>query len=134
MLYDVTLGTNDLARAVRFYSAVFEALGQPRRIDAAEGWAGWGATYDKGVSVWLCPTFDGRPATPGNGSMLSLKADSAAQVRAAYAAGLHHGGSDEGAPGIRARYSPDFYVAYLRDPDGHKLALVFPTYDPSADV
>jgi catechol 2,3-dioxygenase-like lactoylglutathione lyase family enzyme len=128
MLYDVTFGTNDLPRAIRFYEAVMAVLGHPRLPDAAKGWAGWGQDYEVGVALWLCPPFDGARATPGNGTMVTLRATSGAQVRAFHAAGLAHGGTDAGAPGLRAAYSPDFYVAYLRDPDGNKLACVFPFY------
>lgn len=132
MLYDVTFGTNDLPRAVRFYEAVMAVLGV-KRLPDEDGWAGWGMGYEKGVALWLCPPFDGARATPGNGTMVTLRATSAAQVRAFHAAGLANGGTDEGAPGLRAAYSPDFYVAYLRDPDGNKLACVFPHYtgDPA---
>ena len=41
-----------------------------------------------------------------------------------YAAALTHGGISDGAPGLRLRYNPDFYAAYVRDPDGHKVAAV----------
>ena len=65
--------------------------------------------------------------------MFAFKADSAEQVRAFHTAGLLNGGSDEGAPGTRSSYEPEFYVAYLRDPDGNKLAAVFHRYEPPAD-
>ena len=129
MLLYTTLGTNDLPRAARFYDAVMAVLGQPRLAIDAEGWVAWGQDYDGGFGLWLCSPFDGKPATAGNGTMLAFKAESAAQVRAFHAAGLAHGGTDEGAPGTRPDYGPAFYVAYLRDPDGHKLACVFHRYD-----
>jgi len=134
MLLDVTLGTNDLPRALRFYDAIFAVLGQKRLADAPEGWAGWGADFDSGVGFWLCPPFDGHLASAGNGTMMTFRADNAAQVRAFHVAGLRQGGTDEGAPGIRARYDPSFYVAYLRDPDGHKLACVYHRYNAAEDV
>ena len=130
MLLYATLGTADLARATRFYDAVMAVLGQPRQPDAGEGWAGYGADYDGGFGLWLCPPFDGAAASAGNGTMLAFKAESAAQVRDWHAAGLAAGGRDEGAPGLRDAYGPEFYVAYLRDPDGTKLACVFHRYDP----
>jgi catechol 2,3-dioxygenase-like lactoylglutathione lyase family enzyme len=132
MLIDLTLGINDMPRSVRFYEAIFAALGVPRLPDDGD-WAGWGKGREEGFSLWLCPPFNGQPATIANGSMLTFAATSAAQVRAFHAQALAHGGTDEGAPGIRARYSPDFYVAYVRDPDGHKLCAVFDTYDPAGD-
>jgi catechol 2,3-dioxygenase-like lactoylglutathione lyase family enzyme len=134
MLLYTTLGTADLPRAVRFYDAVLGVLGHARLPDWADGWAGWGQDYDHGFSFCLCPPFDGQPASTGNGAMLAFRAESAAQVRAFHAAGLAHGGRDEGAPGTRDAYGPQFYVAYLRDPDGHKLAAVFHRYDPERDA
>lgn len=134
MILYTTVGTNDLPRAIRFYDAIFTALGQARLPAWAEGWAGWGKDYDSGYGFWVCRPFDGRPASAGNGPMFAFKADGAARVRAFHAAGLANGGTDEGAPGIRAAYGPDFYVAYLRDPDGNKLSAVFHHYDPDKDA
>lgn len=130
MLLYTTLGTNDLPRATRFYDAIMGVLGQPRLDTGSEDWVAWGRDYDNGLGLWLTAPFDGGPATPGNGAMQAFKADSAAQVRDWYAAGLSAGGQDEGAPGTRPDYGPQFYVAYLRDPDGNKLACVFHRYDP----
>ena len=67
---------------------------------------------------------DGRPAVCGNGYHLAFHAVDAAAVRDFHAAGLAAGGSDEGSPGLRPRYSADYYGAYLRDPDGNKLQAV----------
>lgn len=131
MLLYATLGTADLPRAVAFYDAVMTVLGQPRLPGWADGWAGWGQDYDEGFGLWLCPPFDGAPPSAGNGSMLAFRAADAAQVRAFHAAGLAHGGRDEGAPGTRPAYGPGFYAAYLRDPDRHKLACVFHRYSGS---
>jgi len=121
----VTLGTHDLARSIRFYDPVMAALGVGRTPDWTEGWAGWGGSYDEGPSVWICSPFDQAAPSPGNGPMVALRAASEAQVQAFHAAALANGGSDEGAPGTRPYYEPTFYVAYVRDPDGNKLAAVF---------
>jgi len=121
----VTLGTHDLARSIRFYDAVMAALGVGRAPHWTEGWAGWGGSYDQGPSVWICSPFDKAAPSPGNGPMVALRAASEAQVQAFHAAALANGGSDEGAPGTRPYYEPTFYVAYVRDPDGNKLAAVF---------
>ncbi|WP_254444927.1 hypothetical protein [Ruegeria atlantica] len=65
--------------------------------------------------------------------MMAFPARSATQVRQFHAVGLEHGGADEGAPGTRDYYAPDFYVAYLRDPDGNKLSCFYYHYDPAED-
>ena len=72
---------------------------------------------------YVKPTFDGRPASAGNGSMVAFEARNQKQVRDLHAAALLAGGSDEGAPGFRASYGPHFYVGYLRDPQGNKIAI-----------
>lgn len=127
----VSLGTNDVARATRFYDAALAPLGLARceaRSDAAEAsWAGWGrhaAGGSRQVSLWVCQPFDGRPASAGNGTMVALPGDSWDQVDGFHAAALAHGGTSEGAPGLRPHYGADFYAAYVRDPDGNKLAAV----------
>lgn len=80
------------------------------------------------------PPFDEAPATQGNGSMTAFEAPSQDQVRALHAAALSAGGSDEGSPGFRADYGPRFFVGYLRDPDGNKIALFSSNpNDPSRD-
>jgi catechol 2,3-dioxygenase-like lactoylglutathione lyase family enzyme len=126
----ICLGTNDPTRAARFYDAVLATLGHRRcqvSGDEWENWAGWG-TYERGgaqeLALWLCPPFDGRPASAGNGTMVALSARSWREVEEFHAAALKHGGTSDGAPGLRLRYNPDFYAAYVRDPDGNKLAAV----------
>jgi catechol 2,3-dioxygenase-like lactoylglutathione lyase family enzyme len=127
----VSLGTNDLARATHFYDAVLEPLGL-KRCDTWgelnwEGWVGWGR-YEKGgaheLALWLCTPYDGAAATPGNGTMVALRAGSWDAVQRFHSAALAHGGRCEGPPGLRLQYNPDFYAAYVRDPDGNKLAAV----------
>ena len=127
----VSLGTNDLERAALFYDAVLEPLGL-KRCDTWgepnwEGWVGWGR-YEKGgaheLALWLCTPYDGAAATPGNGTMVALRAPSWDAVQRFHSAALAHGGRCEGSPGLRLQYNPDFYAAYVRDPDGNKLAAV----------
>ncbi len=126
MIAYVTVGANDIARAKRFYTAFLPALG----YGLAEGSDGlsFALPVPPGQSPVLAdfyvkPTFDGRPATAGNGAMVAFEATRQQQVRDLHAAAVAAGGTDEGAPGFRDAYGPTFYVAYLRDPDGNKIAL-----------
>jgi catechol 2,3-dioxygenase-like lactoylglutathione lyase family enzyme len=128
-----TVGVSDLARSTRFYDAVFATLGIRQTPGADGGFIGWGPSYDDGVSFWICKPFNGQRPAPGNGAMVGLRARNAAEVRAFHAAALANGGSDEGAPGTRDSYGPEFYVAYVRDPDGNKLACVFHRYNAELD-
>lgn len=130
MNLDMTFGTSDLARAIRFYDAVFATLGVDRAPGWPGGWAGWGAAYGEGSSLWICPPFNGKPATAGNGTMITLFAKNEKEVHEFHAAALAHGGSDEGPPGTRPYYEPSLYVAYVRDPDGNKLACAFTRHQP----
>lgn len=124
MIAYVTVGAADIARAKRFYTAFLPALG----YSLEEGPEGLSFAPSAGHSTaspdfYVKPPFDGQPASAGNGAMVAFQAETQAQVRALYAAALAAGGSDEGAPGFRAAYSAGFYVAYLRDPDGNKIAI-----------
>jgi catechol 2,3-dioxygenase-like lactoylglutathione lyase family enzyme len=115
MIGYVTLGTNDLPRAVRFYDALAAELGVARVMEW-DGGIAWGKPDGSGIAA-MTP-FDGNPATVGNGVMVALNASDEAQVRRLHEVALAHGGSDEGAPGERGG---GFYAAYFRDPDGNKL-------------
>lgn len=121
LLY-ITLGTNDLPRATRFYDAALAPLGLVRRatLDAEVGYA---RPEDRRARIWVTRPYDGKPATIGNGSMPAFLAESQDAVRAFHAAALANGGTDEGAPGLRP-YAPGFFAAYVRDPDGNKLSAV----------
>ena len=55
--------------------------------------------------------------------MIAFQARNQRQVRDLHAAAVDAGGSNDGDPGFRAAYSPEFYVGYLRDPQGNKVAL-----------
>lgn len=121
----VSLGTRDLARALPFYDAVLAALGHTRITDhdAGDRSAAWGLD-DPGPHLWLTEPFDGNSASAGNGVMVSFLAPSRAAVDAFHAAALAQGGTDEGAPGLRPQYGPQFYAGYVRDLDGNKLNAV----------
>ncbi len=126
MIAYVTVGADDIVRAKRFFSAFLPALGYQLK-EGPEGLSyalpeqpGQPATLPE---FYVKPTFDGRPATAGNGTMFAFEARSQKQVRDLHAAALVAGGFDEGQPGFRDVYGPHFYVGYLRDPQGNKFAL-----------
>lgn len=126
MMSYVTVGADDIAAARRFYGAVLPALGYGLE-EGPEGLS-YALPVAPGAApvfpdFYVKPTFDGRPASAGNGAMVAFEVGSQAQVRALHAAALANGGTDEGAPGFRAGYGPQFYVGYLRDPQGNKIAL-----------
>ncbi len=123
LLSHITLGTNDMERAARFYDPVMATLGISR-VPKPAGKPPKYARDGQMPHLYLYQPFDGRPATWGNGTHVAFLAQTRAQVDAFHAAALAHGGADEGAPGIRAHYAPNYYGAYVRDPDGNKLQAV----------
>lgn len=122
MLLYVTLGTNDIFPAGRFYDAVLATIGYRRQRESEEE-IGYSANGDTRCRLWVVTPFNHRAASIGNGSMVALEAESRSAVDAFHAAALALGGKDEGAPGLRS-YHAHFYAAYVRDPDGNKLSAV----------
>lgn len=132
MMAYVTVGADDIARAKRFYSAFLSALGY--QLEEGPEGLSYALPIPPGQSTmqpdfYVKPTFDGRPASAGNGSMVAFEARNQQQVRDLHAAALVAGGFDEGQPGFRVSYGPQFFVGYLRDPQGNKIALF--SNDPS---
>ena len=131
MLRYVYFGTNNLEKAIAFYEAALTPLGMQRCVTNDPGWdhiaAGWGIYEDGGareLGFWVGKPFDQGPASVGNGSMVAFTAGTWTAVDDFYAAALAHGGLGDGAPGLRLHYASDFYAAYVRDPDGNKVAAV----------
>jgi predicted lactoylglutathione lyase len=114
MIGYVTLGTNDLARAAKFYDALLAEIGAKRTLET-EQFISWSAG---GPGLGLIKPFDKKAATAGNGTMVALAVDSQEKVKALYDKAIALGAKDEGGPGLRWG---TFYAAYFRDLDGNKL-------------
>jgi len=117
MIGYVTLGTNDLARAVEFYDAVLGELGAKQFMEEPGHFTAWKFPNSPG-GLSLTRPYDGKKATAGNGTMVALMADSKEQVDRVYARAMAMGARDEGVPGQRMK---GFYAGYFRDLDGNKL-------------
>jgi catechol 2,3-dioxygenase-like lactoylglutathione lyase family enzyme len=113
----VTLGTNDAARAARFYDELLGLLGAKRLMEFGE-FILWGTSLEAGGCLAITPPYDKNRATVGNGVMVALSASSKAQVDAIYKKALELGATDEGPAGPRG---DGFYAGYFRDLDGNKL-------------
>ena len=123
LISHITFGTNDREKAARFYDAVLGSIGFSRLPKPADK----PPAYAKGGGlpiIYIYTPFDGEPATAGNGTHVAFIADTKAEVQAFHREALAHGGSDEGAPGPRPHYGPNYYAAYVRDLDGNKLQAV----------
>ncbi len=125
MYSHVTLGTNDIRRAVPFYDAILKDLGIARQeSDLDKGYAGYALAPETTPQFWVMLPLNGEPATVGNGVTIAFEAPDRPAVDRFHATALAHGGTNEGPPGLRPHYHPDYYGAYVRDPDGNKLCCV----------
>lgn len=120
MIGYVTIGTNDLPRAAKFYDALLGELGAKRAMEMDRG-IGWSAGAGQPMIMAMKPN-DGKAATIGNGVMVALAVDSKAKVDAIYKKAIELGAKDEGPAGPRGT---GFYAGYFRDPDGNKLNVFF---------
>jgi catechol 2,3-dioxygenase-like lactoylglutathione lyase family enzyme len=121
ILGHISFGVEDLARATAFYDAALAPLGVVRvwQSDKGAGF-GWPGGGDK-LALFPRP---GAVRAPGAGFHLAFDAPSRAAVDAFHSAALEAGGTDAGAPGLRAHYGPSYYAAFVIDPDGYKLEAV----------
>lgn len=115
----VTVGTNDLDNARRFYDDVLGKIGMKRLADLGDNGSIWG---HESPSFFVLKPANGQPATVGNGVTVSFDAPDRASINAFHDAALTAGAQDEGAAGPRG-WAPNAYAAYVRDLDGNKLAV-----------
>ncbi len=126
MIGYITVGADDIPLAERFYSAFLPSLGYGLEVSdegLSYGLAATGGQPHAPPDFYVKPPFDRQAASAGNGAMVAFAVPTQALVRALHAAAIAAGGRNEGAPGFRADYSAHFYVGYLRDPQGNKVAL-----------
>lgn len=117
MIGYVTLGTNQWERAAAFYDSLLAEIGAKRFMES-DRFIAWAVSPTQ-PSLGIIKPFDGKPATVGNGMMISLIVNTPAKVDALYNKALELGGTDEGAAGPRG--DSGFYAGYFRDLDGNKL-------------
>lgn len=122
MFSHVFLGSDDLDLSKQFYDATFGAMGGKEGFLDAKGRLIY--LHNEGVFLIGKP-LNGEPATFANGGTIGFKVDSPEMADAWHAAGLAAGGTAiEDAPGWRGEGSGRLYLAYLRDPTGHKLCVL----------
>lgn len=118
MIRYVTLGTNDLDRAVKFYDALLAKIGATRLMEVENYFVAWAVSPEE-PSLAITKPFDGNKASIGNGTMVSILIDKPEDIDAFYKKALELGATDEGKPG--PRNDGAFYAGYFRDLDGNKL-------------
>ena len=116
MIGYVTLGSNDIPKAAKFYDELLALIGAGRFYEG-ENFIAW-ATDPGAPGLSVITPYDGNVATVGNGTMVALVVDSPEKVNAVHAKALELGGANEGDAGPR---QDGFYAGYFRDLDGNKL-------------
>ena len=117
MLNHISIGVKDIARTKKFYDAVLKPLGYTLKSDG-ETSLGYG---DKAVALWISRSERPVPADTQSGLHVCFDAVSRKAVDEFHKAALATGGKDNGKPGLRADYGPNYYAAFVVDPDGYRL-------------
>jgi catechol 2,3-dioxygenase-like lactoylglutathione lyase family enzyme len=120
MIHHVSLGTNDLKRAISFYDPLMSLIGL-RLLKLSDKAAHYGSSD---IVFSLETPVDGLRATPGNGTHIAFQAPDRETVRRFHKVAIANGGTDEGTPGIRGNYNANYYGAFVRDLDGNKIEAV----------
>lgn len=124
MIVYTMIGTSDLDRAKKFYEPIFRTLGLETCWQDESS-----VSYGKPDDVYfprffIGYPFDGGEYSVGNGTMTAFHCGEPSRVDQAYELAMSAGAQSEGEPGYRPQYGEGFYAAYVRDPDGNKLAFV----------
>jgi catechol 2,3-dioxygenase-like lactoylglutathione lyase family enzyme len=122
LLDHVSLGVSDLTRSRRFYDAVLSPLRLARILDFEDRGSDYGAGTGRARIEFTIATEQG--PLPAPGAHVCFRAPGRAAVDAFHEAALAAGGRDDGAPGLRPQYHRDYYAAFVRDPDDHRIEAV----------
>jgi len=117
MLNHVSIGVRDIARTKRFYDAALKPLSYST-LSASDTSLGYGKDN---VVLWISATEKPVPPETTSGLHFCFDAPTRKSVAAFHAAALGAGGKDNGKPGLRADYGPNYYAAFVVDPDGYRL-------------
>jgi catechol 2,3-dioxygenase-like lactoylglutathione lyase family enzyme len=121
MLHHVSVGVRDVSRAAVFYDRVLATLGYKRVFEVMPYGIGYG---DTAPALWVQLPHDKNAASVGNGAHVGLVARTKAAIVAFHREALAAGGTDDGGPGPRPDYGPEYFGAFVRDLDGNKIEAV----------
>lgn len=127
----VSVGVTNMKRSKAFYDAVLAPLGMSAvmPVEFSGQLVGVGYGSDTFPRFWIQLPINGQPASMGNGVHVAFKAATREAVDAFYLAALDQGGAEDGRPGLRTEYHPDYYGAFVRDPDGNKIEACCHTHE-----
>lgn len=117
MFNHISIGVCDIRRTKAFYDAALKPLGY-ECLSEGETSLGYG---NGEVGLWISITSSPVPADKASGLHFCFDAPSRQAVDAFHAAALEAGGKDNGAPGLRGDYGPNYYAAFVVDPDGYRM-------------
>ena len=121
MLHHVSFGVSKLERSAAFYDAALAVLGYVRVWTDATA-VGYGLAAGQDLFAVKLKASDA--VAPGPGFHLAFTAPSREAVARFHAEALAHGGQDNGAPGLRPAYGPNYFAAFVIDPDGYRIEAV----------
>ena len=128
----VSIGVHDVRKAKAFYDPVLATIGykpvMPVEVNGRLLGIGYGEKPDH-PEFWIGLPYNQREASAGNGVHIAFDCATRAQVDAFYLAAIDKGGRDDGKPGLRHEYHPDYYGAFVLDPDGNKIEACCHTHE-----
>jgi catechol 2,3-dioxygenase-like lactoylglutathione lyase family enzyme len=129
MIDHISLPASDYARSRAFYDKALGALGYKVAMEITDSpdfvAAGYRPAERPGPAFWIGASRQPEPPPVSpDGQHIAFQAPDRAAVDAFFAAAMAAGGRDNGRPGLRSHYHPDYYAAFVLDPDGHRLEAV----------
>ncbi len=121
MIHHLSFAVTDLDRSAGFYDAVLRTLGY-RRVWEDATFIGYG--LNDGEDLFALKLRPGNAGVPGDGFHLAFSAPSREAVLRFHEAALAHGGTDNGGAGLHPEYGPDYFAAFVIDPDGYRIEAV----------
>lgn len=118
MIHHVSVGVNDVEKAAEFYDPVLAVLGYKRVAEYLPHAIGYGQSHPE---FWIQLPHDGNAATVGNGTHIGFAARSKKDVHKFHETAIANGGKNNGDPGPRPDYGPEYYGTFVFDRDGNKI-------------
>jgi len=119
MLDHVSVGVSDIVRSARFYGSALAPLGLSALRDYGSAIA-----FGRSRPIFWIGTVAEEASLAAEGVHIAFTAPDRTAVDAFHAEALEAGGTDDGKPRLRTRYHPNYYAAFVIDPDGHRIEAV----------